>query len=78
MTIDHKIVHDGEQIINNFTLITTSAWITYITTSGGVNLLINRNLKKSLAGITAINKRILQINFNGNPKATLIINYSPT
>ena len=79
---DHKIVHDDDiliQHLNGHLLVTTSAWRTENNASiGGVGFLITGAYEHSLADIRPINERILIVEFSGNPKTTIIINYSPT
>lgn len=81
--VDHKIVHEDEDIkteqLNNCTLITSSAWRNESNaSSGGVGVLINKKLEDTLSTIDTINKRIIVASFNGNPKSTIIVHYSPT
>ena len=44
---------------------------------GGVGILLDKQAEKSLAEVKSINKRILVVNFNGNPNTTVIANYAP-
>jgi len=45
---------------------------------GGVGLLLDKNSYKALSSIEKINERILVAQFNGNPRCTIIVVYSPT
>ena len=81
--VDHKLVHSDEAIktqeLEKCTLITTSAWRNASgAASGGVGLLVNRGIEKTLTDIEPFNERILIAHFNGNPKTTVIVHYAPT
>ena len=80
--IDHKILHKNDHVqikkLNNGTLITTSTWRNSNgAASGGVGLLINRNMEQALAEIKPINEKIVVAVFNGNPNITIVVNYAP-
>ena len=79
--IDHKICHEEEKFkyekFGKLTLIITSAWRNKnIASAVGVRIFINSTAENTLAEITNWNSRILIVNFNGNPKTTIIIHYS--
>ena len=45
---------------------------------GGVGLLISRRAKKALLDAKIISDRILRVDFDGNPRTTVVVAYSPT
>ena len=79
--VDHKLVHDEEIKLEKFgeyTIITTSAWRnSNSASSGGISILINNDALKSLTRVITCNNRILIVNFDGNPKTTIITHYPP-
>ena len=82
--IDHKIVHKEKEDkvriedLEDCQLITTSAWKTSNgAAAGGVGILIGKTAKRALSQINPRNKRILEVQFNGNPNITVIVNYAP-
>ena len=75
----HLDVETKEHNIGDFKLITCSAWKNSINaTIGGIGILLNKNAYNSLNCIEKISNRILVAHFNGNPKATITVCYSPT
>ena len=79
--VDHKIVHDDDEIVyrnlNKCSLITTSAWRnSNNAASGSVGILI---IEIVLADVRPFNnnKRIMISEFKGNPATTIIVHYSP-
>ena len=79
--VDHKICHEEKikyEKYEKLTPITTFAWRnSNNASSGGVGILIDNNSENALAEIIKWNNRILIVNFNGNPKTTIIVQYSP-
>ena len=45
---------------------------------GGVGVLLSPFTNKAMISIKKISDRTLQVTFNGNPKTTVIVTYSPT
>ena len=45
---------------------------------GGVGLLLGRKAKKALLKATRISARILRVEFDGNPRTTVLVVYAPT
>lgn len=45
---------------------------------GGVGLLIGRRAKKALLDVKRISARVLRADFDGNPRTTVLVAYSPT
>ena len=76
--VDLKFCHEEKIKYEKLTLITTSAWRNRNNeSSGGVGILIDNHSENALAEIIKWNNRILIVNFNGNPKTTIIVQYSP-
>ena len=74
--VDHKIVHEEEQIrrenLGNCTLITTSTWRNSNgAAAGGVGVLVSRHAEKALGEIRPLNNRIMSVIFKGNPNTTV-------
>ena len=44
---------------------------------GGIGIILNKKTLSSLSGIVKWNERIMIVNFEGNPKTTIIIHYAP-
>ena len=80
--VDHKLVHEEEtktHYLNKCALVTSSAWRNSNgAASGGVGLLMSKTTESALADIKPFNERIIIAHFNGNPKTTVIVHYSPT
>ena len=79
---DHKIVHEEKvrsEEIHGCVLITTSAWRNRRNAAvGGGGLMINNSTSNVLTDVGSFNERMIIVHFNGNPKVTLIVQYSPT
>ena len=82
--VDHKIIHEDNEDkirieeLEDCQLITTSAWKSSIGAAvGGVGIVIGKTAKRALSQINPINKRILEVQFNGNPNVTVVVNYAP-
>ena len=82
---DHKIVHkEGDSkiktdIINGYTVITSSAWRNNRNAAiGGVGVILDKYAANSLAKVEPFNNRIMIIHLTGNPSTTVIIQYTPT
>ena len=78
---DHKIIHEEKyqnEPLYNCSLITTSAWRnSNNAASGGVGLLVTKQLENAISDIEPVNERILCAHFNGNPSTTVIVHYAP-
>ena len=73
----HKEETRIEKVLGN-TLITTSAWRNANNAaSGGIGILLDKANISSLAEVIKWNRRIIIVHFNGNPKTSIIIHYSP-
>ena len=82
--VDHKIVHDDDEIfyhnLNKCSLIKTSAWRnSNNAAAGGVGILISEIVKKLLANVRPFdnNKQIMIAEFKRNLATTIIVHYSP-
>ena len=79
---EHRIIHQDPveyRKIGNRYLITSSGWRNEVQASqGGVGLLLGRSARKSLLKATKVHPRVLVAEFDGNPKCTVIVIYSPT
>ena len=79
---EHRIIHDDPiefRRIGTSCLVTSSGWRNDAQASqGGVGLLLGKTAKKSLLDVKKISKRIMVAVFDGNPKTTVIVIYSPT
>ena len=81
---EHRIIYsDPDSIefrkIGASYLVTSSGWRNDAQASqGGVGLLLGGKAKKALLDVKRISKRILISEFDGNPKTTVIVIYSPT
>ena len=79
---EHRIVHTDPvefRRIGSSCLVTSSGWRNQIQASqGGVGLLLGPTARKALLKVKSIDKRILVAEFDGNPKTTVIVVYSPT
>ena len=80
---EHRKEHEEEIAYNQ--LGSSSMFITASCTRnrrnarvGGVSLLLDRLSYKALSSIEKINDRIIVAHFNGNPKCTVVVVYSPT
>ena len=79
--VDHTVLHKEEthieKVLGN-TLITTSAWRNANNAaSGGIGILLDKATISSLGEVIKWNIRIIIVHFNGNPKTSIIIHYSP-
>ena len=64
--------------LDGCTMITSSAWRNNSNAaSGGVGMLIQKKIESSLIDIEPINSRILVAHFNGNPRTSVVVHYSP-
>ena len=64
---------------NGRTFILVSGWKISINASiGGVGMLLNLHVLKSLNSIEGTSLRIMCATFNGNPRTTVVSCYSPT
>ena len=60
-------------------MITSSGWRNSVQASqGGEGLLLGRKAKKALLKAKSISPRIILVEFDSNPKTTIISAYSPT
>ena len=82
--IDHKIVHnkiDDDIVYNQVNLslfITSSAWSNDVNAAvGGVGFMINKRASNVLSEVIKWNERIIVARFEGNPKTTITVHYSP-
>ena len=82
---DHKIVHkEGDSkiktdIINGYTVITSSAWRNNRNAAiGGVGVILDKYAANSIAKVQSFSNRIMIIHLTGNPSTTVIIQYTPT
>ena len=79
---EHRIIHDDPiefKTIGSSYLITSSGWRNEAQASqGGVGLLLDVQARKSLLKAKSISRRIMIVEFDGNPKTTVIVIYSPT
>ena len=83
---EHRIIHKGDKPdpiefkrIGSSCLITSSGWRNESQASqGGVGLMLGSKARKALLKVRSINERILIAEFDGNPKTTIIVAYSPT
>jgi hypothetical protein len=65
--------------VEGYSLVTISAWRNSMgAATGGIGLLLSAFARKSLISIQAISARIMEATFSGNPRATVIVTYSPT
>ena len=82
---EHRIVQSDdselqyENLPEGYQLVTASAWRNSMGASTGrVGVLLSPFASKTMISIEKISDRILQVMFNGNPKTTIIVTYSPT
>ena len=83
--IDHKIVHnersDDDIVynqVNSSLFITSSAWRNDVNAAvGGVGIMINKRVSSVLSEVIQWNESIITATFEGNPKTTIIVHYSP-
>ncbi len=79
---EHRIVHNGPikyEKVPGYTIITLSAWRNeMMAATGGIGIILSHKAMKSLSGVIARGDRNLIVNFTGNPKASVIVSYSPT
>ena len=60
-------------------MITGSVWKNSVNAATGrIGILINKTSFNSLVSVTLVSKRIMIVNFNGNPQTSIIVCYSPT
>ena len=58
---------------------TSSGWRNEAQASqGGVGLLLGKRARKALLKVSSVHPRVLVAEFNGNPKSTVVVVYSPT
>ena len=82
--IDHKIVHnesDDDIVynqVNSSLFNTSSSWRKDVNAAvGNVGIMINKRASNVLSGVIKWNERIIIATFEGNPKNTIIVHYSP-
>lgn len=81
---EHRIVHQEEDIkIHQFRrgahLITASAWRNSGGSStGGVGVMVTKEAYAAVTFLKRCGNRILTVSFDGNPRLTIIVVYSPT
>ena len=80
---EHRIVHEEEVKIERYLsgvhLITSSAWRNGRgAATGGVGVMLAKTAYNAITLIKSYGQRILLISFDGNPRLTVIIVYSPT
>jgi exonuclease III len=81
---DHKFYHPDDDLqyhkkIQGQQLITASCWKNSINASvGGVGFLLSTKAQECLSNIEKINSRITVVEFDSNPKTTIVSCYSPT
>ena len=80
---EHRIEHEEDLLYQS--LGRSSTFITASCTRnsnnskvGGVGILLDKSSYKALSSIEKINERIILAHFNGNPKCSVIVVYSPT
>jgi hypothetical protein len=70
--IEYRTIGSGYFVIS-------SGWRNELQASqGGVGLLIGRRAKKVLLDVKRISARVLRADFDGNPRTTVLVAYSPT
>ena len=79
---EHRFIHEdvdtNEYSIGECHMITGSAWKNRVNAAtGGIGILINKTSFNSLVNVTLVSKRIMIVNFNGNPQTSIIV-CSPT
>ena len=79
---EHRFYHPDQETKStpkdSYQLITSSAWKNaQNATIGGVGVLLSSRASNNLLSVESINPRILVIEFEGNPKTTIICVYSP-
>ncbi|XP_068756271.1 uncharacterized protein [Montipora capricornis] len=79
---EHHIIHDDpiefRKVCSRY-LVTSSGWRNEAQASqGGVGLLLGQKARKALLKAKRISKRIMTVEFNGNPQTTVIVVYAPT
>ena len=79
---EHRFIHDDPiefKKIGSSCLITSSGWRNSAQASqGGVGLLLGPKARKSLLKVRSISSRVLIAEFDGSPKTSVIVVYSPT
>ena len=79
---EHRILHEEPfRYEQNYSteMITASAWRSEAGAAiGGVGILLSAKAKKAFLNIEKVNNRIIVAHFDGNPKTTVIVTYSPT
>ena len=79
---EHRLIHEGVDTMerslgewpDNLLGMDKYSKCTY----GGIGILLNKLSYNALANIDIVSKRIMIINFNGNPQTSIIVCYSPT
>ena len=80
---EHRIIHNEPILITKLLkdsyMLTTSSWRNGAgAATGGVGLLLTNKTYKAITDIQTISPRILLVSFDGNPKLSIIVVYSPT
>ena len=79
---EHRFIHDNPiefKRIGSSCLVTSSGWRNSAQASqGGVGLLLGPKARKALLKVRSISSRVLIAEFDGNPKTSVIVVYSPT
>ena len=81
---EHRIVLSDPNNIEYRTIgsgffVISSAWRNQQQAAvGGVGLLLGRTAKKALLEVKRVSDRILRAEFDGNPRTTILVAYSPT
>ena len=80
---EHRVVHQElikiEQLERGTRLITSSAWRNGAGAStGGVGIVVTRKAYNAISLIKSYGNRVLTVSFDGEPRLTVIIVYSPT
>ena len=79
---EHRFYHPETDLkyyqAGQYQLITSSAWKNSTNAAiGGVGLLLSSRANSNLINVESISPRILLVEFEGNPKTTVICVYSP-
>ena len=70
--IEYRTIGSGYFVISSGWRNATQA------SQGGVGLILGRKAKKAMLDAKRINDRILRVDFDGNPRTTVIVIYAPT
>ena len=79
---EHRLIHTDPiefKRLGSSCLVTSSGWRNEAQASqGGVGLLLGQKARKALLKVRSVSSRVLTAEFDGNPKTTVIVVYSPT